>query len=394
MFYHRAAEAYKLCGENRLERLHRIASGDCQMGHDAFASAAGEYVRAAELAEVSEETNERKRAECTKLYADAAKAWREEGELGRAGECMLRSGFSLLIPADGDGDGGEDELIGGTRLTKMPKDAMTVIEGAVENHVPDPLNRYRIFRQTGVSSFIDPDADADPDSLASKGTFDEDTLDICQSHMVKSSFAHETLTQAMKKFVEYGEFKSALYTAGAVSALLQKDGFSTITLSRAFCCETLLTLALGDVVAADKHFLEVHLQNNTYLSSRECKLAEDLIRAIKLRDLDDLDAARDPGGENRGAMANMDPSMRHVIAGLRISGSVKKSKPKKDVNVATKATPVPNAATAVVGAPTPVEPPISKGGQNLENELDDLMNDMGLGSDDDMDDDDDDLDLR
>ena len=35
-----------------------------------------------------------------------------------------------------------------------------------------------------------------------------------------------------------------------------------------------------------------------------------------------------------GAMANMGASMRHLIAGLRMSGSVKKkSKPKKDVDV-------------------------------------------------------------
>ena len=31
--------AYKQCGENRLGRLHRIASGDCQMGQDAYAPA-------------------------------------------------------------------------------------------------------------------------------------------------------------------------------------------------------------------------------------------------------------------------------------------------------------------------------------------------------------------
>jgi hypothetical protein len=414
MFYHRAAEAYKLCGENRLERLHRIASGDCQMGHDAYAIAAGEYVRAAELAEVSEETGERKRAECTKLYADAAKAWREEGEMGRAGECMLRSGFSLLIALGTDQD---DDLLGGTRLTKMGKDAKTVIEGAVESHVPDPLNRYRQFRQTGISSFIDPDADAEAEAEASTG-LDEATLAICQNHMVKSSFAHETLSQAIQKFIEYGEYKSALYTAGAVSALLEQDGFSTITLSRAFCTETILTLALGDVVAADKYFLQVHLQNNNYLSSRECKLAEDLIRAVKMRNGDDLEVARDPGGDNRAAMANLDASLRHVVASLRISGSASasasasasvKSKISKEVrvpvskvHVASVPAPVHAAvsASASRNAPSPPPPPhtpTSKGGEKLQNELDDLMNDMGLDSDgeeEDDDDDDDDLDLR
>eukprot|EP00592_Proboscia_alata_P023077 CAMPEP_0194406762 /NCGR_PEP_ID=MMETSP0176-20130528/4867_1 /TAXON_ID=216777 /ORGANISM="Proboscia alata, Strain PI-D3" /LENGTH=186 /DNA_ID=CAMNT_0039206071 /DNA_START=71 /DNA_END=628 /DNA_ORIENTATION=- len=44
-YYRRAAELYKQCGENRLERLHRIASGDCQMSQYAYATAAVEYMR-------------------------------------------------------------------------------------------------------------------------------------------------------------------------------------------------------------------------------------------------------------------------------------------------------------------------------------------------------------
>ena len=383
MFYHRAAEAYKLCGENRLERLHRIASGDCQMGHDAYATTAGEYVRAAELAEISDESLDRKRKECTKLYADAAKAWREAGEMARAGECMLRSGFSLSL-------GDDDDLVNGRRLSKLGKDAITVIEGAVESHVPDPLNRYKAFRQTGISSFIDPEA-ATTDDGYDFGV-DQETLDICKNHMVKSSYAHETLSKAIQKFVEYGEFKSALYTAGAVSALLEADGYSTITLSRAFCVETILTLAIGDVVAADKYFLEIHLQNNSYLSSRECKLAEDLIRAVKMRNVEDMEIARDPAGENRAAMANLDASLRSVVASLRISGAAAKAKNGNQSKIASQPAPAASAASNTADLPpATAAPPSTKAGENLENELDDLMNDMGLGSDDE---DDDDLDLR
>jgi len=376
MFYHRAAEAYKLCGENRLERLHRIASGDCQMGHDAYATAAGEYMRAAELSEVSDETDDRKRAECTKLYSDAAKAWREANEMGRAGECMLRSGLSLLIGSEGDND-----VVGGQRLTKMNVDAIKVIEAAVEGYVPDPLNRYKHFRQTGGSVFVDVDAEGDTEGF---GFDDEATLEVCRNHMVTSSFAHETVSQAVNNFVEYGEYKSALYASGAVSAILQSDGFSTISLSRAFCVETVLALALGDVVAADKSFLEVHLQNNNYLTSRECKLAEDLIRAIKIRDVDDLEMARDPDGENRAALTMLDFSLRNVVASLRISGSVK-PKASKDVKKAPAQSTQQSALPSVpVAAPT-------TGGENLQDEMDDLMNNMGLDSDEEEDDDDFDL---
>ena len=398
MFYSRAAEAYKQCGENRLERLHRIASADCQMGHDGYATAAQEYTRAAELSAISDEKLPRKKAECTKLYSDAAKAWTEAGEPGRAGECLLKSGFSMLMMEEEDND-----MIGGKRLHSIDKDALKAIEAAVEAHVPDPLNRYRQFRQSGISAFVDPDATTTGEAPSSSEV-SEETLDMCRSHMVKSSHAHETLNKAVQKFLEYGECKSALYTAGAISTLLEADGFSTISLSRAYCIETILTLAIGDVVAADQWFLQVHLQNNMYLSSRECKLAEDLIRAIKMRDLGDLETARDHiRGENRTALSNLDFGLRNVVANLRISGAVRKSKSK--VAVAAAAAPSASAVAAVSSSP-PVPAPVSAAraaatapvavtsDDNLQDEMDDLMADMGLDDDDDDDDDDDEFDLR
>ena len=382
MFYRRAAEAYKLCGENRLERLHRITSGDCQLGHGAYGTAAQEYIRAAELCEMSDEKAGRKRAECTKLYKDAANAWKEAGEVARSGECMLRSAFSLLIgnpnaAADDDEDNNDDQIvIGGRKLMTMNKEALTAIEAAVESFVPDPLNSYKDFRQTGISAFVDPEATEEEQ--------DEDKImEMCKSHLITSSYTNETLFQAEQKFVEYGEYKSALYTAGAITAVLQHEGFATISLSRSFCNESILALAMGDVVTADRFFLQVHLQNNNYLTSRECKLAEDLIRSVKMRDVDALEVSRDPSGENRGALANLDPSIRMLVSGLRISGAVKKAMP------TPVAAPTMNAPASI---PTSAPPSAPEGNQDVHNELDDLMNDMGLGEDDV--DDDDDLDLR
>ena len=96
-YYKRAADAYKQCGENRLERLHRIASGDTQLGQDAYATAAAEYTRAAELAETSDETVQRKRQECYKLHLDAANAWQQMGEKGRAAESTVKAAFGLIM---------------------------------------------------------------------------------------------------------------------------------------------------------------------------------------------------------------------------------------------------------------------------------------------------------
>jgi len=391
MFYNRAAEAYKLCGENRLERLHRIASGDCQLGHGAFSTAAQEYTRAAELSEMSDETQGRKRAECNKLYSDAAKAWKEAGDMGRSGECMLKSAFSLLIGTGENED--EDIVIGGKRLLSMSKQVKEAIEVAIESHVPDPLNRYKDFRQTGVSAFVDPEP-AEQGEGENTGMDEETLMEMCRSHMVTKSYANETLFSAVAKFAEYGEYKSALYAAGAVTAILEDSGFATISLSRAYCVETILALAMGDVITADKYFLEVHLQKNSYLTSRECKLAEDLIRAVKIRDVDDLEMARDPNGENKAALANLDTNIRLLVASLRISGAAKKStKSMKSVPVTTAPTAPPSSLPAVTAEAE--APKINN--DDVHNELDDLMNDMGLGDDDDDfddDDDDDELDLR
>lgn len=355
-FYHRAAEAYKLCGENRLERLHRVASGDCQMGHGAHASAAAEYIRAAELSAASDETDERKRNECRKLYEDASKAWAEEGEHGKKAECMLKCAFSQLI-------GMEEDLLGGTSLTGMNKTTLKTIEEAVESFVPDPLNRYKYLRKTGSSAFIE------------EGTSEisKELLELSQHHLVTSSYAHEKVYDAVYKLSQWGEYKSALYACGAVTRLLENDGYATVSLARSYCAETILALALGDVVAAEKTFVEVHLQNSTYLTARECKLAEDLIRAIKSSDVEVLDLARDVNGENRSALSNLDTSLRTIVSGLKISGVAKV--PSKNESS--------HSANNERMKETPRSPVVAMNSDNLEDEMNDLMNEMGLDSDDD-----------
>lgn len=57
-FYKRAADAYQTCGEDRLERLYRVSSADCQMKVNAFATAAAEYTRAADLLMLSEDVED------------------------------------------------------------------------------------------------------------------------------------------------------------------------------------------------------------------------------------------------------------------------------------------------------------------------------------------------
>jgi len=264
----------------------------------------------------------------------------------------------------------------------MGREVVTGVEEAVEAFCPDPLNRYSQFRKFGVSAYVDTNIGigvVDPEA-------EEENLTLCKSHLVTSSYSHETLLAATYRLASYSEYESALYTIGAVSAILEHDNYATISLSRAYVIETIITLALGDVVAADKYFMQVHLQKNSYLESRECKLAEDLIRAVKARDMEELEEARGVEGGNRAAMGNLDKVMRGLVAGLRITGVAKKKKgPAIVKKVAAPVQQAPNKNDNLSGDELQ---------ENLDAnfaEMDDIMNDMGLGDDDD---DDDEFDLR
>ena len=390
-YYKRAADAYKACGENRLERLHRIASGDCQLGQDAYATAAAEYGRAAELAETSDETLPRKRQECHKLNLDAANAWAQMGEAGRAAECKAKAAFGLVM--------------GSPVQARIDPKALAAIEEAVEAFVPDPLNRKRDYRRTGTSAYVDPNS---PDSAEAL----ERATALAKQNIITESFAHETLAKIGCELLRRSHHESALYAFGAVTSSLEAEGYATISLSRAYATETIVTLAAGDVVAAKSDFQGVHLQRTSYLSSRECALAEDLIRACDSMDPEALEKARGRGGPNRGAMANLDPVVREVVGTIRVSGRARgnkeagpsKAAPSSKTGVVTgeqqQQQQQRHAGGSMSAGPQKTEGSAILSEEELANdtnaafdEMDDIMNSMGLGDDGGGDDDDDEIDL-
>ena len=362
-YYRKASELYKQCGENRLERLHRIACGDCQRGQESYASAAVEYTRAAELSYISDEAVNRRRNEVYQLHKSAAEAWVATNDKAKAGLSYVNAACGLLIGTE------EDTSI----VSVMDRKALTAFEEAVEMQVPDPLNQFASFRQTGKSAYANT-----PISLA-------------KEHMVVAPYAHETLFKVLTRLLQFNEYSSALYTIGAATQLLEEQN-ATISLHRAYLTQTIIQLVLKDVVAADKTFLEVHLQKNSYLSSRECKLAEDLIRAIKCMDGVALDKAK---LENRNALANLDPTVRLLVMNLRLSGgaSIPKKKPIKATNTLSE------KKDALLDGDA-----LEKDLQNNYSEMDKIMEDMGLDdmededdgqqNNEDLEDDDDDIDLR
>lgn len=388
-YYKRAADAYKVCGENRLERLHRIASGDVQMGQDAYATAATEYTRAAELAETSDETLARKKQEVHKMHLDAASAWIQMGEKGRGAESTMKAAFGLLM--------GDDFA-----KVSIDKKALAAIEKAIESFTPDPLNRKRDHRRTGHSAYEDPNA---PDPQAERRS----ALELARQNILTDAFAHETLFQTGAELIRRREYDTALYAYGAGTASLEAEGFATVSLGRAYLSETILTLAMGDAVAASKDFRDVHLQRTSYLSSRECALAEDLIRAVDARDPDALEEARSKSGQHRSALANLEPVVRELVLQVRVTGRAKKStgaggngdkKPEagRAQPPAAASRPSPSAAPVVKAQqpqrPVPSTSPTKLSVKELEAstdanfaEMEDIMGDMGLDSDDDSDDD-------
>ena len=348
------------------------------MGQDAYATAAAEYTRAAELAEISDETLPRKRQECHKLHSDAATAWANMGEKGRAAESTVKAAFGLIM--------------GNELSAAIDKNSLSRIEESIETFVPDPLNRKRNYRRTGMSAYEDPNADPNDESVK------RSVLELAKQNIVTDSYAHETLFQIGAELIRRRHYESALYAFGAGTASLEAEGFATVSLSRAYVSETILTLAMGDAVAASQDFQRVHLQRTSYLTSRECALGEDLIRACDAMDLDALEETRSKTGPHRSALANLEPTLRGLVMEIRVSGRAKKEK-KKEAN---KTAMAPNQGAAPAPATTIKPPPPPKAELSSEElqqdtdagfeEMDDIMNQMGLGDDDD-DDDDDEIDL-
>ena len=412
-FFKRAADAYQQMGDMpREERLFRLESAQCNTILQAWASVASDYTRAAELLlqqvyedKIPDPTIADPALEASGYYQKAAEAWTQLGEKSKAAGAQVQAAIALNR--------------GDKKARNLSKQALTVMEQAIEAHVPDVLNPFARYRQTGVSAYIDPDSD---ETIANPSS---DTIALANTHIVTSSYAHEPMQELVYLLVaQYREYPTALYAAGAASTILERSGMATLSTSRAYLTETILLLATGDAVAAQQVFLQRHVQQTFYLTARECKLAEDLFRAVLDRDPEALEDARSPAGDNKAALANLHSSLQQLVKELRVAGVARKKIPETTTTKSTnptktkkkssssskkKAASPPQETTAVteetslndlMQMKTGYEDDVAQGAQldsdALANELDGL--DFGGLDDDDSDggddDDDDDFDLR
>lgn len=79
----------------------------------------------------------------------------------------------------------------------LAKETLAGLEEAIESFVPDPLNHYCRYRQTGVSAFIDPDSD----ELATNPS--AETLALAKSQIVSRAWSHEPIWEVIYLLVSF-----------------------------------------------------------------------------------------------------------------------------------------------------------------------------------------------
>lgn len=189
-YYKRTADAYQQCNEFRLERLYRIQSADCQMATGAYATAASEYVRAAELIEnANDETTAAKREIGRKCFLNASEAWLNTNEPGKAANLKVSAAMALNW---------------GDESNALSKSALVALEESIEAHVPDPLNPYARYRQTGVSAYVNPDSDETAENPSAE------TVAFAENHIVSMPYAHESVQEVVYLLVSFGEYPSGM----------------------------------------------------------------------------------------------------------------------------------------------------------------------------------------
>jgi len=139
------------------------------------------------------------------------------------------------------------------------------------------------------------------DSLVKAGVMVEDSspskaVDYCMQaiellmpdggdplELAKAPLANDVFGKALNLCLRNEKISNALKVCGKAAGVLAAQGLNS-SLFKMYCTQTILQLYLGDVVAADKTFMEVHLQHSGYLRAPECECAENLLTAAKNMD--------------------------------------------------------------------------------------------------------------
>lgn len=80
----------------------------------------------------------------------------------------------------------------------------------------------------------------------------------------KAPMASDILTKALNLCIRLERFADGLQVATRAGKVLAAQQLHT-SLYKMYCVQTILALYQGDLVLADKTFMEVHLQNSGYI---------------------------------------------------------------------------------------------------------------------------------
>ena len=248
-----AANAYKLAGELELARTTMLQSVDSHEKADTLGAAALTCVKASQIAQamgrydLSSADLERS-AELWGIHGDIdkcaetlAKAAKDMGNVNASLALNLyKRACDLICPPD-------------TRVSEMGRlhpSAIAVMRDTFAFMLSDKCNGRK-----------------DDNNIADTKSKSKGSVNSVNTIKDGSALAHaKRMVQLLSGF----EMEGAM--------------------CKTMCAITIIQLSMGDIVQADATFLQDHLNSKQYIVSKECRLAEEFITAIKTHDVDKMDA--------------------------------------------------------------------------------------------------------
>eukprot|EP00602_Paraphysomonas_sp_CaronLab_P001215 CAMPEP_0185020322 /NCGR_PEP_ID=MMETSP1103-20130426/2920_1 /TAXON_ID=36769 /ORGANISM="Paraphysomonas bandaiensis, Strain Caron Lab Isolate" /LENGTH=403 /DNA_ID=CAMNT_0027551151 /DNA_START=12 /DNA_END=1223 /DNA_ORIENTATION=+ len=298
-----AAKCYYTAEELDLASEFYIRAADNNEACNTHSAAAMAIIKAADI-----NKQQGNRAEASRLYQRAASLWGVNGEVLKAGEFLCKAAKEL-------------ENVDPSKALEL------YYEGI--GHVCPADTPIEMMQSVSASA---------PEMF--RGIF---------QFMLKHRASARSIQQAQQPSFK---IPSDELLSFANRMLRLYDGLdSEASLCRMMVTVTILQLETGDVVAADRTFLE-HLGNSAYLRSTECKLAEDFISAFKQMDVDMLDEA-----QRSHHLVHLDRDVQGIARNLSLLAdhNAPDSDPSPKTSIQTQSTPIGNTDVQSLKAEEPIE---------------------------------------
>jgi len=296
--FEKSAQCYVAVGDLNQAKAMYQKAAESQQKYDAYGSAAVSLMKAAQIAQ-----NQGKSEESADLYESAAQNWLLNGENEKGGDSLIRAAKAV-------------EESNSSR-------AWSIYLRAIDTMFPDNMSDNQI---TSVPAM---------------------TIDAMRDIL---------------KFLLKGRLiKQALIFLPRMIALYSLQGYESL-MCKAMVTLTFLQLEIGDVVLADKTFVQDHLSSSLYLRSPECKLAEDFITAFKNMDptqLETVQSARELG--------YLDFEVQQLAKGLSLMRQKRENPPSFSPSSSLLPPPPPSSSSSslsqsnqmIFPPPPPPPPPLS-----------------------------------